>query len=537
DELEQMSAAPFPTGSDCVLVTFEATEEMLCFQALGWERPAHVLDLRTEFKNLTNGSNPPFGNELLGVMGSMGIPSSCGGSKAFSRTPLRTAAQMQEARQEVLEYCEAEVRAIGLVFEGMRSRLDLDRALLRGSYAWPAAYSHALGIPVDKHLFELLRDNLQAFRTHLSESAEHDFGVYKNGSFSHERFTQYLSDQGVPAWPRSVTQERWKVDKDTFEAMALLHPQIEPLRQVQRVVAKVRALSMSVGEDGRNRASLRPFSSITGRNQPRSSESVIGLPSWLRGLVRPEPGKAVLYIDFAQQELAIAAALSGDEAMKTAYCSGDFYLSFAKKAAAVPEDATKATHALERERFKVVALGVLFGMSAQGIASRLGISVQQGEDLLNAHKRAFPRFWEWSNGLLDKTQMEGKLETLFGWELHWGQESKERTVKNFPMQATGAEMMRLAHDALVQAGIQVCAPIHDAFLIECEESQIQDVIQRSQEVLAWASGVVLDGFEVGSEVEVVRHGERWLQPNGQEMWQKATDFLLEHCGEEALYAA
>ena len=75
---------------------------------------------------------------------------------------------------------------------------------------------------------------------------------------------------------------------------------------------------MSVGEDGRNRASLRPFSSITGRNQPRSSESVIGLPSWLRGLVRPEPGKAVLYIDFAQQELAIAAALSGDEAMKTA---------------------------------------------------------------------------------------------------------------------------------------------------------------------------------------------------------------------------
>jgi hypothetical protein len=64
---------------------------------------------------------------------------------------------------------------------------------------------------------------------------------------------------------------------------------------------------------------------------------------------------------------------SGDEEMQQAYRSGDFYLSFAKTARAVPPDATKKSHAAQREQLKTVSLGVLYGLSGEGLALKLGL--------------------------------------------------------------------------------------------------------------------------------------------------------------------
>ena len=88
--------------------------------------------------------------------------------------------------------------------------------------------------------------------------------------------------------------------------------------------------------------------------------------------MQPEPGRAVAYVDWSQQEFGIAAALSGDTAMMEAYTSGDPYLTFAKQARAVPADATKKSHPREREQFKVCALAVQYGMGPQSLAQSLG---------------------------------------------------------------------------------------------------------------------------------------------------------------------
>jgi DNA polymerase I len=69
-------------------------------------------------------------------------------------------------------------------------------------------------------------------------------------------------------------------------------------------------------------------------------------------LIQPPPGHAIAYIDWAQQEFGIAAALSRDPLMMDAYRSGDPYLAFAKQAGAAPPDATKATHKTIRDQFK-----------------------------------------------------------------------------------------------------------------------------------------------------------------------------------------
>src|ERR1035437_1206858 len=74
------------------------------------------------------------------------------------------------------------------------------------------------------------------------------------------------------------------------------------------------------------------------RKQPSSSKFVFGTARWLRGLVREQPGRAIAYIDWSTQEIAIAAGLSGDERMAEDYQT-DPYLGFAKAARLVPADA------------------------------------------------------------------------------------------------------------------------------------------------------------------------------------------------------
>src|SRR5262249_57573878 len=111
---------------------------------------------------------------------------------------------------------------------------------------------------------------------------------------------------------------------------------------------------------------------------------ILGAGVGLRWVRKPSGSMAVAYIDFEQQEFAIAARLSGDGDMLEAYASGDPYLAFAKQAGAIPQDGTKETHGSQRELFKTTALGVLYGMEAEGLALRLDQPSIIARDLLRA---------------------------------------------------------------------------------------------------------------------------------------------------------
>src|SRR5262249_54419127 len=128
------------------------------------------------------------------------------------------------------------------------------------------------------------------------------------------------------------------------------------------------------GKDGRHRFMVSPFGGKTGRNQPSTSRFIFGGPAWVRNLMRPSASNRLVYVDYAQQEFGIAAALSGDVNMLTAYSSGDPYLQFAIMAGAAPTGATKQSHSAQRELFKACALGVQYGMQAESLAIRINQS-------------------------------------------------------------------------------------------------------------------------------------------------------------------
>jgi hypothetical protein len=343
--------------------------------------------------------------------------------------------------------------------------------------------------------------------------------------FSAERWAGYLAHEGIP-WPR-LESGALALDDDTFREMARAYPtEVGPIRELRHTLGQLRLQDLAVGPDGRNRCLLSAFGSKTGRNQPSNSRFIFGPSTWLRGLVRPGPGRAVAYCDWSAQEYGIAAALSGDRAMQGDYQGGDPYLAFAKRAGAVPADATRQTHGKERDLFKVCCgLGAMYGAGERSLALRLGISPAHARDLLRLHRRSYPDFWRWSDAVQDFAMLHGYLETAFGWRVHVGPDANPRSLRNFPMQANGAEMMRLACCLATERGLAVCCPVHDALLVEGPADRIADVAAEARRAMREASELVLPGFPLRADAKVVRHPDRYLDERGRRMWETVWGLL------------
>lgn len=93
------------------------------------------------------------------------------------------------------------------------------------------------------------------------------------------------------------------------------------------------------------------------------------------------------------------------------------------------------------------------------------------------------------------------------------------------MQANGAEMMRIACMLAVEAGIQVCATVHDAFVIEAPIDEIAEAETRMQSCMVEASRLVLNGFELRSDKKRVTYPDRYMDKKGKDMWGRVIALL------------
>ena len=211
--------------------------------------------------------------------------------------------------------------------------------------------------------------------------------------------------------------------------------------------------------------------------------------------------------------------------MMKAYSSGDPYLAFAKQAGVVPENATKKSHGSERSLFKACVLAVQYGMGAKSLGMRIGQSESHARELLRLHGKTYKVFWEWSNAATDCAMIKGKLWAVFGWNIYVGERVNPRTLQNFPMQANGAEMLRLACCLAVESGIRVCAPVHDAILVEAPLEELDDCVAKTRELMAEASEIILDGFRLRSDADIIRYPERYMDERGEIMWNTVWKIL------------
>jgi DNA polymerase I len=434
-------------------------------------------------------------------------------------------------QEAILDYCEGDVAALARLLPVMLPSIDLRRALMRGRYMTAAAQMERNGVPIDTATLGKLKKHWLDIQDQLITDIDTDYGVYEGRTFKVDRFAAWLVQNNIP-WLR-LESGRLDLSDSTFREMARAYPAVAPLRELRAALSGMRLSDLAVGADNRNRTMLSAFRARTGRNQPSNTKFIFGPSVWLRGLIQPSPGCGVAYIDWAQQEFGIAAALSGDPLMMAAYRSGDPYLAFAKQAGAAPSNATKASHKAVRDQFKSTVLAVQYGMGADALALRLGQPPIRARELLRLHRETYRVFWAWSERAVDYATLTGSLHTAFGWRVRVPPEANTRSLGNFPMQANGAEMLRLACCLATEQGIEVCAPVHDAVLICAPLDRLDADVARMQGAMREASRMVLDGFELGTDAEIVRYPDRYADPRGAVMWERVMKLIYEQRGTAA----
>ncbi len=528
NELLGQKRPPYAIDSSSLFVSYYASAELTCHLALGWELPVHVLDLYVEFKNLTNGIKLEHGAGLLGAMAYFGLDCISVAEKDEMRElAMRSGPWTEGEQMALLDYCESDVVALTRLLPKMMSRLDLPRALLRGRYMKVVSEIEHRGVPMDVDALELLQQHWDGIKDQLIEKLDADYGVFDGQTFKRNRFGQYLVREGIP-WPRLESGEL-DLEDNTFRQMAKSHPKIAPLQELRASLSKMRLAELSVGKDGRNRTLLSPFRSRTGRNQPSNSRFIFGPSVWTRCLIRSKPGYGIAYIDWSQQEFGIAAALSGDPKMLEAYTSGDPYLAFAKQAGAAPADATKESHEAVRELYKQCVLAVQYGMQEESLAAKINQPVILARQLLRMHRETYPKFWSWSDAVVDQAMIFGSLPTTYGWKIRVGSDANPRFLRNFPMQGNGAEMLRLAAIFASERGVKICALVHDAILIEAPSTELEAAIEVAQSAMSDASAVVLDGFRLNSDCKkdknIFHYPDRYWDKRGKKMWNAVWDLV------------
>jgi DNA polymerase I len=535
---------PYRTDRDVLFISFVANAECACHLALGWPLPARVLDLSPAFRNLTNGRFTPEGKGLLGALRYFSLDAIGTKQKDAMRERIMQGWPFtSEERQQILDYGESDVIALRRLLPRMLPEIDLGVALYHGEFAAVSALMEHHGVPIDMEIFTQLadKDTWSAMRDAMVPAIDAKYGVFVRNAagewaFNNERFAAYLKREGID-WPLLGTG-KFDLKTKTFETVTKACPQLEELRQLRHVRDKMRKMKLACGADRRTRTVLWPFKSKTSRTQPKASEWIFSPAVWLRSLIKPETGMAVAYIDYSSMEFLIAASLSDRHCapvntMLDMYRTGDPYLAFAKRVGAVPSTATKQSHAAVRDKYKVMLLATQYGMSSDTLAARLGVSTFEAHEMLRQHRELFAQYWRWSDNWVQHAMQTGRMHTAFGWTCATGiTEFNERSIRNWPIQATGADILRIACILAVRHGIRVCAPVHDAVLIEAPIEHIEADVVLMQDIMRRASRIVLNAnatgtHELRTDAKIIRYPNRYSDQRGAAIWDQVLGLLAE----------
>jgi DNA polymerase-1 len=544
---------PYHTDNRVLFINFVATAEMACHLSLGWPVPKNVLDLSPAFRNLTNGRSTPEGKGLIGLLRYYGLDAIDAKRKDAIRQRIMQGWPFTPEEWElILKYCMSDVDALARVLPWILPEIDFGIALYHGEFAAVSALMEHHGVPIDMEIFQQLADKdvWRAVRDEMVPAVDAQYGVYVRHSnssdwtFSHEMWAAYLKREGIyDIWPRRETGAL-DMRRKTFEDMTKGFPQLEALRQLRHSRDKMRKIKLAVGHDGRNRTVLWPFKSKTGRTQPKASTWIFSPAVWLRSQIKPAPGMAVAYVDYSSMEFLIAASLSDGHCgpvnkMLDMYRTGDPYLSFAKSVGAVPQTATKKSHETVRDRYKVMLLSTQYGLAAASLSARLNIPLFDAHEMLSQHHEQFAQYWAWSDDYVAHALQTGVVQTALGWTYHIGivGQINERSLRNWPIQSTGADILRIACILAARHGIKLLAPVHDAVLIEAPIDRIEADVALMREIMRRASRIVLnataDGtHELRTDAKIIRFPHRYTDTRGAEIWDHVLELLDRHRGRQ-----
>ena len=202
------------------------------------------------------------------------------------------------------------------------------------------------------------------------------------------------------------------------------------------------------------------------------------------GFVAPE-GRVLVSADYSQFELRLAAVLAGDQALINDFNAGvDIHTKTAAEAFGVPMEQVTKT---QRRAAKVINFGILYGMSAKGLADATGMTVSEAKEFIERYFELRKPIKEYLEKILAGARENGFVETFYG-RKRFVPEVKaanfmvraaaERAAANMPIQGTEADLVKramIAVDGKLPAGAAMIMQVHDSIIVECEEGQAEEV--------------------------------------------------------------
>ena len=174
-------------------------------------------------------------------------------------------------------------------------------------------------------------------------------------------------------------------------------------------------------------------------------------------------------------------------------------------------------------------MAIQYGVSAETLAARLGISVFDAHEMINQHHELFAVYWRWSVDWLAYVLDTGVMRTPLGWTCCTGiTEFNARSIANFPVQGSGDDILRVACIWATRRGLRLLAPVHDAVLIEAPIERIEADVALMQEIMRRASRVVLNGHELRTDAKIIRYPERYTDRRGDAVWANVLQLLSEY---------
>lgn len=409
----------------------------------------------------------------------------------------------EDEKSEIMEYCESDVKYLpelrAAIFKAYRESparrvITHPEIALRGRTAARVAIMAQTGYPVDERSVRKFAASTKDIINEIAADINRQFpdmGAFlwnkKTGTFTKKEVPQkdfIAKSPYAKNWLRTDTNEyslsvdawsqhysyRHEYPRNNFPAQILRYLKTNQSLNGFRPGGK-KSFFDNYGSDARARPWLNPYGSQSSRYQPSATGYIPLKSAWMRSMIQPKPGRAIVGCDHSSQEFLVSAILSADEKMWQAYHSGDPYFYFAKLAKAVPEDSERKDHEDIRLLFKSTVLGISYLMGPNALAAKLTedtgreVTVQEAEDLIYKFFSVFSKYNDFIERTLHEYKVRGYLKLPDGY-IMFGDNDNYRSTSNCPVQGCGAAILRKAIENAQEAGVKVILPLHDALYAE-----------------------------------------------------------------------
>ncbi|OLC71108.1 MAG: DNA polymerase I [Deltaproteobacteria bacterium 13_1_40CM_4_68_19] len=301
-------------------------------------------------------------------------------------------------------------------------------------------------------------------------------------------------------------------DQEVLEELAQHHPlpaKVLEHRQLTKLKSTyLDALPAVIGRDGRLHTTFDQAVAATGRLSsvnPNLQNIPIrtAIGAKIREAFIPEPGWKLLSADYSQIELRVLAHVSGDPMLRASFESGeDLHARTAGETFGVPpSDVTRR----QRDIAKMINYGIAYGLSAFGLAHRLGLEKSEAADIIERYFARYAKVKQWLDDTIAQARSTGAVKTMFGRRRYLpdinsrnpaARSAAERTAVNTPIQGTAADLVKRAMlkvDAALRGKHQarMLLQVHDELVLEAPPAEVAEVGRIVKEQMSAAADLAV----------------------------------------------